>query len=212
MLTKEQRHEQIAKRVAQELSDGSLVNLGIGLPTKVQNYIPANLSVIIQSENGFVGLGPTPDPIDPTIVNASGQPASIKQGGAYFDITTSFGIIRGGHVDISVLGGLQVDETGNLANYLIPGVFVPGIGSAMDLLAGVKKVIVAMEHTNYGKPKILKQCTLPLTARGRVNQIITEMGVFEITQQGIEITEIASGYTFDEIQAVTAAQLINHLT
>lgn len=210
MLSKEEMQIRIAQRVAQELEDNSLVNLGIGLPTKVANYIPPNISVTLQSENGFIGLGPAPEKTDSTIVNAGGQPVSIKDGGAFFDSSTSFGIIRGGHVDVTVLGALQVDQSGNIANYLIPGKMVPGMGGAMDLLVGAKKVIVAMEHTNKGKPKILKKCDLPLTAQGVVTQIITEMGVFEVTPSGIKVVEIFPDFTFEEIQAVTETELIKN--
>lgn len=208
MLSKAEIQERIAKRVAQELPDESLVNLGIGLPTKVANYLPEGVAVTLQSENGFVGLGPAPDVVDATIVNAGGQPVSIQPGGAFFDSSTSFGIIRGGHVDVTVLGALQVDEKGNIANYLIPGKMVPGMGGAMDLLVGAKKVIVAMEHTNKGIPKILKECTLPLTAAGVVNQIITELGVFEITPRGLVVTEVFPDVTIEEIQAATEASII----
>ncbi|MBO0458663.1 CoA transferase subunit B [Enterococcus hulanensis] len=211
MLTKEQMQERIAKRVAQELTDHSLVNLGIGLPTKVANYIPEDIHVTLQSENGFIGLGPVPEEINPTIVNAGGQPVSIQPGGAFFDSSTSFGIIRGGHVDVTVLGALQVDQNGNIANYLIPGKMVPGMGGAMDLLIGAKKVIVAMEHTSKGTPKILKNCTLPLTAKGIVDLIITEMGVFRVTSEGVEVTEIYPDFTFEEIQAVTEVPLIKNI-
>lgn len=198
----------IASRVAQELEDGTLVNLGIGLPTQVANHLPEGVTVILQSENGFVGLSPeTGD--DVTIVNAGGQPVGIVPGGSFFDSSTSFGIIRGGKVDVTVLGALQVDEKGNIANYLIPGKMVPGMGGAMDLLVGAKKVIVAMEHTNKGNPKILKQCNLPLTAKNQVNMIITEMGVFEVTEQGIEMIELNDDYTFAEVQAVTEATIID---
>lgn len=211
MLTKEQMQERIAKRVAQELTDNSLVNLGIGLPTKVANYIPNGIHVTLQSENGFIGLGPVPEEIDPSIVNAGGQPVSIQPGGAFFDSSTSFGIIRGGHVDVTVLGALQVDQNGNIANYLIPGKMVPGMGGAMDLLTGAKKVIVAMEHTSKGTAKILKNCTLPLTAQGIVDLIITEMGVFRVTSKGVEVTEIYPDFTFEEIQAVTEVPLIKNM-
>lgn len=211
MLTKEQMQERIAKRVAQELTDHSLVNLGIGLPTKVANYIPEDIHVTLQSENGFIGLGPVPEEINPTIVNAGGQPVSIQPGGAFFDSSTSFGIIRGGHVDVTVLGALQVDQNGNIANYLIPGKMVPGMGGAMDLLIGAKKVIVAMEHTSKGTPKILKNCTLPLTAKGIVDLIITEMGAFRVTSEGVEVTEIYPDFTFEEIQAVTEVPLIKNI-
>jgi acetate CoA/acetoacetate CoA-transferase beta subunit len=211
MLTKEQMQERIAKRVAQELTDNSLVNLGIGLPTKVANYIPEGIHVTLQSENGFIGLGPVPEKIDPSIVNAGGQPVSIQPGGAFFDSSTSYGIIRGGHVDVTVLGALQVDQNGNIANYLIPGKMVPGMGGAMDLLTGAKKVIVAMEHTSKGTAKILKNCTLPLTAQGIVDLIITEMGVFRVTPEGVEVLEIYPDFTFEEIQAATEVPLIKNI-
>jgi acetate CoA/acetoacetate CoA-transferase beta subunit len=211
MLTKEQMQERIAKRVAQELTDNSLVNLGIGLPTKVANYIPEGIHVTLQSENGFIGLGPVPEKIDPSIVNAGGQPVSIQPGGAFFDSSTSFGIIRGGHVDVTVFGALQVDQNGNIANYLIPGKMVPGMGGAMDLLTGAKKVIVAMEHTSKGTAKILKNCTLPLTAQGIVDLIITEMGVFRVTPEGVEVLEIYPDFTFEEIQAATEVPLIKNI-
>ncbi|MGH1648592.1 3-oxoacid CoA-transferase subunit B [Enterococcus gilvus] len=211
MLTKEQMQERIAKRVAQELTDNSLVNLGIGLPTKVANYIPEGIHVTLQSENGFIGLGPVPEEIDPSIVNAGGQPVSIQPGGAFFDSSTSFGIIRGGHVDVTVLGALQVDQNGNIANYLIPGKMVPGMGGAMDLLTGAKKVIVAMEHTSKGTAKILKNCTLPLTAQGIVDLIITEMGVFRVTPEGVEVLESYPDFTFEEIQAATEVPLIKNI-
>lgn len=207
-LDKHEMQNKIAERVAQELEDHSLVNLGIGLPTKVANYIPEGVTVTLQSENGFVGLGPVPEEADPTIVNAGGQPVSIHPGGAFFDSSTSFGIIRGGHVDLTVLGALQVDEKGNIANYLIPGKMVPGMGGAMDLLVGAKKVIVAMEHTNKGKHKILKSCNLPLTAKGVVDLIVTEMGVFKITDEGIRVVELSPHFTFEEVQEATEAELI----
>ena len=200
----------IAKRVAKELFDGAVVNLGIGLPTKVANYIPSGMTVHLQSENGFIGLGPAPDEdsINPYIVNAGGQPSSILPGGCFFDSAVSFGIIRGGHVDITVLGALQADEEGSIASYLIPGKFVPGMGGAMDLLAGAKKVIIAMEHTVKGSPKILKKCTLPLTALCCVHLIVTEMGVMEVAKEGLRLVEISPGYTFEDVQAATEANLI----
>lgn len=200
----------IAKRVAKELKDGNVVNLGIGLPTLVANYIPEGIDITFQSENGFLGLGPTPeaDKIDKEIVNAGGQYVSIVPGGCYFDSSTSFGIIRGGHVDATVLGALQVDEKGNLANWKIPGKMVPGMGGAMDLVVGAKKVIVAMEHTNKGKHKILKDCTLPLTAKGAVDLIITEMGVIEVTDNGLLLTEYNPEFTIEQIQEATECTLI----
>ncbi|HEL0659830.1 acetate CoA-transferase beta subunit [Streptococcus equi subsp. zooepidemicus Sz35] len=209
-LSKEEIQERIAKRVALELPNNSLVNLGIGLPTKVARFLPEGVTIMLQSENGFVGLDKVGDEIDPTIVNAGGQPVGIVPGGAFFDSTTSFGIIRGGHVDATVLGALQIDEKGNIANYLIPGKMVPGMGGAMDLLVGAKKVIVAMEHTNKGKWKILKECSLPLTAAGVVDKIVTEMGVFTVTPEGIAVEEIHPDYTFEEVQEATEARLIYH--
>ncbi|WP_025728220.1 3-oxoacid CoA-transferase subunit B [Atopobacter phocae] len=203
--------EYIAKRVAQELEDGFVVNLGIGLPTMVANFISEDKQVMFQSENGFVGLGPSPteENFDPHIANAGGAPSTIVPGGAFFDSALSFGIIRGGHVDLTVLGALQVDAKGNIANYLIPGKMAPGMGGAMDLLTGAKKVIVAMEHTNKGNVKILNECTLPLTATNAVDLIITEMAVMEVTPEGIAVTELNPSYTFEDVQNATEAPLIN---
>lgn len=210
VLSKEEVQSRIAKRVAQELENNTLVNLGIGLPTKVANYIPEDVTITLQSENGFVGLtAGTEDNYDPSIVNAGGQPVGILPGGAFFDSSTSFGIIRGGHVAATVLGALQVDQHGNIANYLIPGKMVPGMGGAMDLLVGAKKVIVAMEHTNKGKHKILNECSLPLTAQSVVSMIITEMGVFEYQEDGLCAIEIHPDFTFEEVQEATEAILIN---
>lgn len=202
--------ELIAKRVAKELHDGDLVNLGIGLPTKVANYIPDDIQIFLQSENGLIGLGPEPteDNFDRNITNAGGEPVTILEGGMYFDSAMSFTIIRGGHVDVTVLGALQVDEKGNLANWIIPGKLVPGMGGAMDLVTGSKTVIVAMTHTNKGTHKILKECTLPLTAKGQVDLIITEMGVMKITQEGILLTEINPEYSIEEVKSATAANLL----
>lgn len=202
--------EYIAQRVAKELHDGDVVNLGIGLPTLVANYVPHEKAVMFQSENGFVGLGPTPseENLDPYITNAGGKPVTIKNGGIFFDSATSFGIIRGGHVDLTVLGALQVDEKGNIANYMIPGKMVPGMGGAMDLISGARKVIVAMEHTAKGSVKILKDCTLPLTAANEVNLIVTEMGVMEVTYKGLVLKEINPEFTVEEVQAVTEPTLI----
>ena len=203
--------ELIVRRVAKELKDGDVVNLGIGMPTMVANFVPSNVDVTFQSENGFLGLGPAPaeGEEDPYIVNAGGQPVTIQPGGTYFDSATSFMLIRGGHVDITVLGALQVDQEGNLANWMIPGKMVPGMGGAMDLVVGAGKVIVAMEHTAKGNAhKILKKCTLPLTAAKQVDMIVTEMGVMEVTDKGIVLKEIAPGYTVDQVQEATEAQLI----
>lgn len=200
----------IAKRVAKELNDGDVVNLGIGLPTLVANYIPPEYDVTFQSENGFVGIGPAPEKgkEDVDLINAGAQYVSVKQGAAFFDSAFSFGIIRGGHVDATVLGALQVDEKGNLANWLIPGVLVPGMGGAMDLVSGAKKVIIAMQHTNKGAHKILKKCTLPLTAENEVDLIITEMGVIEVTKDGLVLKEINPEYSVEDIKNATEAELI----
>ena len=200
----------IAKRVAKELEDGDVVNLGIGLPTKVANYIAEDTNIQFQSENGFIGLGPAPmqGEEDDRIVNAGGQCVTILPGGVFFDSSTSFGIIRGGHVDKTILGALQVDEKGDLANWMIPGKMVPGMGGAMDLVVGAKKVIIAMEHTVKGNHKILKECNLPLTAAGEVNLIITEMGVMEVTDKGLVLKEINPRFTLEEVKAATEAELI----
>ena len=200
----------IARRAAQELHDGDVVNLGIGLPTAIPNFLPEGVNVILQSENGMIGMGPTPEEgkEDPWFINAGGGFITTTPGASTFDSATSFGIIRGGHVDVSVLGAMQVDEKGDLANWMIPGKKTPGMGGAMDLLVGAKKVILAMEHTAKGKFKIMKQCTLPLTAKGQVNMIITEMGVMEITPEGIVLTEINPEFTVEQVQAATEATLI----
>jgi len=210
-MDKNQKRELIAKRIAKELKDGDIVNLGIGMPTMVANYVNDGKEIIFQSENGFVGLGPRPEKgqEDPDLTNAGGQPVTIIPGGAFFDSATSFAIIRGGHVDVTVLGALQVDEKGNLANWMIPGKLVPGMGGAMDLTVGAKKVIIAMEHTSKkGDPKILKKCTLPLTAKEEVDLIVTEMGVFEVTDKGLVLKEINPAFTVEEVQEKTEAELI----
>ncbi|MBN2897545.1 MAG: CoA transferase subunit B [Clostridia bacterium] len=202
--------EIIARRVAKEFKDGDVVNLGIGLPTMVADYVSEDIEILLQSENGFVGLGPAPEEhlVEKDLVNAGGQPVTIKAGGMFFDSAMSFSIIRGGHLDATVLGALQVDEKGNLANWMIPGKLVPGMGGAMDLVGGAKKVIVAMQHTAKGDHKIMKECNLPLTGRGKVSKIITEMGVMEITEKGLLLTEYNPEFTLEEIQEATEAQLI----
>ena len=199
----------IAKRVAQELHDGDVVNLGIGLPTMVPDFLDPSIKITLQSENGFIGLAAVDEtnPDRDYIVNAGGQPAGIEKVGMFFDSATSFSIIRGGHVDATVLGSLQVDKDGNIANWIIPGKMVPGMGGAMDLVVGAKKVIVAMEHTQKGAPKILNQCTLPLTAKNQVNIIITEMAVIEVTPDGLLLTEYNPEFTVEQIQEATEAPL-----
>jgi len=198
----------IAARTAKELKDGDVVNLGIGLPTLVVNFLPPGVEIILQSENGIMGMGPAPEPVNPDIVNAGGQPVGIKTGAMFFDSATSFGIIRGGHVDETILGALEVDEKGNLANWIVPGKMIPGMGGAMDLVVGAKKVIVAMTHTQKGAPKILKKCTLPYTALGVVDMIITEMGVMEVTPEGLVLTELHPDFTKEQVQEATEAKLI----
>lgn len=208
-MDKNQIREVIAKRVALELKDGDVVNLGIGLPTMIPNFLPAGINVVLQSENGMIGMGKTPAPgeEDPHYVNAGGSSVLPSLGAACFDSATSFAIIRGGHVDVSVLGALQVDEKGDLANWNIPGKMVPGMGGAMDLLTGTRRIILAMEHTAKGNPKILKKCTLPLTAKGQVNMIVTEMCVIEVTEKGLVVTEIHPEFTKEDVIAATEATL-----
>jgi len=209
-MDKNQVREVIARRAALELHDGDVVNLGIGLPTLVPNYLPDTVHVVLQSENGLLGMGPAPEPgkEDKYLVNAGGMPITAIPGASSFDSATSFGIIRGGHVDVTILGALQVDKKGNLANWIIPGKLTPGMGGAMDLIVGAKRVIVAMEHTAKGSFKILNDCKLPLTAAGQVNLIITEMGVMEITPEGILLKEIHPEFTPKQVQEATEAPLI----
>ncbi|MCD8350290.1 MAG: 3-oxoacid CoA-transferase subunit B [Planctomycetaceae bacterium] len=201
----------IAARAAKELKDGDVVNLGIGLPTLIPGYLPAGAKVVFQSENGIVGTNPKPDPdsLDPMYVtDAGGQPAMVGPGGSYIDSATSFGLIRGGHVDATILGALEVDREGNLANWIIPGKMVPGMGGAMDLVVGANMVIVAMEHTAKGRPKIFDKCRLPLTAVKCVNLIITEMGVIQVTPEGLVLAEINPEFSVDDVQKATDTQLI----
>ncbi len=203
--------EFIVRRIAQEFKTGDVVNLGIGMPTKVANYIPEGVEIILQSENGMVGMGPAPEPgkEDGDLINAGNQPVTYLPGAAFFDSAFSFGIIRGGHVDCTVLGALEVDQEGNLANWIIPGKMVPGMGGAMDLVVGARKVIIAMEHVNKkGEAKILKRCRLPLTAQNQVNMIVTEMGVMEVTPEGLMLTEIAPGLSIEDVQKATEAEFI----
>jgi acetate CoA/acetoacetate CoA-transferase beta subunit len=200
----------IAKRVAKELKDGQLVNLGIGLPTLAANYVVPGVNVVFQSENGLINMGPEAEKgkEDPCTTNAGGLSVTLLPGGAYFDSSMSFALIRGGHVDVTVLGTLEVDQEGNIANWIIPGKLVPGMGGAMDLLCGAKKVIVATTHTAKGKPKILKKCTLPLSAAHEVNLIITELAVMEVTEKGLVLLEIHPETSVEEVRSLTDADLI----
>ncbi len=206
----------IAKRVAQELEPNTLVNLGIGMPTLVAKYIDPNQGILFQSENGMIGIGidaPTDINIDHDISNAAGQPVSALPEVSYFDSSLSFAIIRGGHVSASVLGALEVDQKGNLANWIIPGKMVPGMGGAMDLVMGAKKVIIAMEHSDkHGRSKILKQCTLPLTAAGVVDLIVTELAVIEVTRKGLVLVEVSADSNLEAVIAATDAELIIYQT
>ena len=200
----------IAKRVALELKNNDLVNLGIGLPTMVQNHLPQDAEVYFQSENGIVGMAPVPGQgmEDPSLTDAGGGYVGAIPGAAIIDSCLSFGLIRGGHLDVTVLGGLEVDEEGHLANWMVPGKMVPGMGGAMDLVTGAKRVIVAMTHTAKGKPKIIRKCTLPLTCIRRVNLIVTEMAVIEPTEQGLVLRELAPHVTKEQVIAATGASLI----
>jgi len=203
--------EIIVSRVAKEVRDGMVVNLGIGMPTMVADYLPEGVKIILQSEIGLLGMGPAPeeDKVDANIVNAGGKPVTAKAGACFFDSAMSFVIIRGGHVDLTVLGALQVDAAGSLASHIIPGKMVPGMGGAMDLVTGSKKVIVAMTHTAKGDaPKILEKITLPATAVGKVNMIVTELCVIEVVPEGLRLIEVAPGRTAAQVQERTAAKLI----
>eukprot|EP00095_Tigriopus_kingsejongensis_P001711 snap_masked-scaffold174_size287829-processed-gene-1.10 protein:Tk01711 transcript:snap_masked-scaffold174_size287829-processed-gene-1.10-mRNA-1 annotation:"succinyl- :3-ketoacid- transferase" len=192
------------------MKDGDVVNLGIGLPTLVANHVDKEVELLLQGENGLLGIDQLAceNTLDADLVNAGGQHITAVQGACYFNSADSFAIIRGGHVDATVLGALQVDEKGNLANWIIPGKMVPGMGGAMDLVVGAKKVIVAMEHSVKGQPKLLKQCSLPLTAANQVNLIVTEMGVFEINERGMVLTELAPEFSVEDVQAATEATLL----
>jgi len=200
----------IARRIAQELRSGMLVNLGVGIPTLVANYVPAGMQIYFQSENGLIGTGPIPEQGmgHATLTDAAGQPVTALPGASTFDSAMSFGLIRGGHLDMTVLGGLQVDEQGRLANWMIPGKMVPGMGGAMDLVAGAKRVVVAMQHTAKGKPKIIKRCSLPLTSTRRVDLVVTELAVISFAEGRPTLLETAPGVSVNDVLTSTEASLV----
>ena len=203
--------EQMAQRVARELEDGFYVNLGIGIPTLVANYIPEGMDVMLQSENGLLGMGryPTEEEVDPDMINAGKQTVTARPGSAIFSSAESFAMIRGGHVDLTVLGAFEVDQNGNIASWMIPGKLVKGMGGAMDLVAGVGRVVVITDHNNKkGAPKLLKECTLPLTGKGVVDRIISDLGVFDVVEGGLKVVELAPEVTLDQVKERTAAAIV----